>query len=371
MGAWPLSCSSYSTAIDEFDSIAGWDDPQTEPADADYPDVALQYPWYAWFVPSQPVDAPVENPSGFARERIELLSDYVTEELTSMAQVTRRLLWVTQADPNAYNRLAALKVIERILVILAVDPLDESMYLRDVNSQEQRRKERVFLAADETLRRLFSRPGRPAITPADREAYQEALKVYTSEPMPRLRWQRDLIRTVWSAYVTETDPAIVEASSIALRRAIRFAACNGLRAALVPEEVQSRDQPAVRLEVLSIYRRLGGVPALSFLLDVLKRPQAGSLLHQYDQDPQVRMSLVRMCGQLAFEHADQGPYGGQRPIEFLYSIATDESEAAGLRRVALEGLARCLSGKLKLETIPPDDEWAKAWWKRDVVERRR
>ena len=288
-----------------------------------------------------------------------------------MAQVTRRLLWVTQADPNAYNRLAAFQIIERILVILAVDPLDESLYLRDVSSQEQRRKEKVFLQADEALRRLFSRPGRPAITPEDRTTYQEALQVYTSEPMPRLRWQRDLIRTIWSAYVTEADPSIVAAAATALRRAIRFAACNGLRAALVPEKVQSKDQPAVRLEVLAIYRRLGGIPALSFSLNVLKRPQAGSLLHRYDQDPQVRMSLVRMCGQLAFEHADKGPFGGQRPIEFLYSIATDETESGGLRRVALESLARCLSEKLKLEKIPAGDQWARDWWKRDVVERRR
>ncbi|MEE2888202.1 MAG: hypothetical protein VX951_12300, partial [Planctomycetota bacterium] len=80
---------------------------------------------------------------------------------------------------------------------------------------------------------------------------------------------------------------------------------------------------------------------------------------------------VRMCGQLKFEHANVGPSGGQRPIEFLYSTAIDESEGDGLRRIALEGLARCLSSKLGFKMVPVDDEWARAWWKRDVVERRR
>lgn len=371
LGLLGTACSTYSTAIDEFDSIAGWNDPQTEPATVNYPDVALQYPWYAWFVPADPVEAPVENPAGFARERIDLLAEYVSLDLTSMAQVTRRLLWVAHADPNAFNRIRSLQVIERILRLLQVDLLDDASYSKGLDFEAQARQEKVFLEADATLRRLFGRRDRPALSNADRTAFRTALQIYTAEPLPRLRWQRDLIRTVWSAYVTETDPGVIDAAAIALRRAIRFAACNGLRAALVPDGIQTLDQPQVRLEVVSIYRRLGGIRAVSFLLDMLKRTQSGSLLHRFDQDLQVRMSLVRLCAQLKFEHADAGPFGDQRPIAFLYSIAVDESEDGGVRQVALEGLARCLSERLDFDTVPSDDQWARDWWKRDVVERKR
>ncbi len=371
LGLLLAGCSTYGTAIDEFDSIAGWSDPQTEPAVAKYPDIALQYTWYGWLMPGDPVDETVENPSGFARERIELLSEYVTGDLSTKAQVTRRLLWVAERDPSAFNRIQALTGIERTLRSLGADPLDLSAYTRELDPQQLQRQERALQQADATLRRLFARSTRPQLSVTERRDYVAALRAYTAEPVPRLRWQRDLIRTLWSSYVTETDPDVVDAATIALRRAIRFACCNGLRAALVPEDFQAADLPSVRREVLFIYRRLGGLGSLSFLLNMMVRPQAGSSLHRYDQDLSVRMALVRLCAQLRLEHAGAGPFGGARPIELLYVIAVDETEDDGLRRVALEGLARCLSEKLGFTTMPEGDAWAREWWKQDVVERRR
>lgn len=365
------ACSTYSTAIDEFDSIAGWDDPAVEPAAVKYPDTASQYPWYAWFMPSDPSEGSVDSPSSFARERIQVLGDYVTDDLTSMAQVVRRSLWVAHADPNPYNRISALQIVEQVLQALEVDILDEGYYLRDVDAQEQKSKEAVFLAADASLRELFAQSTGGSMSASDQAAYLEALQVYTAEPLPRMRWQRDLIRTTWSIYTAGSDPVVRDAAAAALRKAIGFAACNGLRSALVPQESGTLSQPAVRLAVVSTYRRLGGVRAVSFLLNTMKGTSGVAGIGSYDQDLHVRRLLVRLCGQLNFEHADAGSFGGQRPIEFLYSVGVDETEDDGLRTVALECLARCLSGKIEMKTVPVGDEWAKAWWKRDVVERNR
>ena len=365
------ACSTYSTAIDEFDSIAGWANPDEEPAVVKYPDTASQYPWYAWFMPSDPSEGSVDSPSNFARERIQVLGHHVTDDMTSMAQVVRRSLWVAHADPNPYNRISALQIVEQVLKVLEVDPLEETYYLRDVDAQEQKSKEAVFLAADATIRRLFEQSPGNSMSALDRAAYLEALQIYTAEPLPRLRWQRDLIRTTWSIYMSGSDAVVRDAAAAALRKAISFAACNGLKSSLVPQESGAQSQPAVRLAVVSIYRRLGGVRAVSFLLNAMKG-QSGVLgIGSYDQDLHVRRLLVRLCGQLSFEHADAGPFGGQRPIEFLYSVGVDESEDEGLRTVALECLARCLSGKLEMKTVPVGDAWAKAWWKRYVVERKR
>ena len=93
----------------------------------------------------------------------------------------------------------------------------------------------------------------------------------------------------------------------------------------------------------------------------------GAREHRYDRDEKVRMALVRICAQLEYEHAARGT---PKPLEFLYETAADETEEGDIRRVALEGLARCLHEKRGERRISLELDWADEWWKKYISERR-
>lgn len=364
-----LSSCSYVHSLEEFDSVAGWTDPLNEPESVAWQPRPLLYPWYRTAVTFgladlDPVPDEVDNPSGFARERLIELADWMGDDPTRVAQVARRMLWVVEKDPNSLNRITAIRGLERILRVLGRNPLAPEAYFEEVDAAKGLVLESRFRSAHETIQRMFSRT-EPSLTEAQRGEYVRALQDYVAVPVPRSTWRRQLIRTIWTVYFGErAHPDVRLAAHEALQQAVYYAVCNGLRSALVP--LDDEDFPAVRIEALLVFRRIGGIPAVPFVLQMMARPRLGNRALRYDRDVQVRMALVRVCGQLSYEHASAGT---PKPLEFLYETAADEDEDGDVRRVALEGLGRCLAAHRGERRVSLELSWAKEWWKQYVTSR--
>ena len=354
----------FANALDAFNSAANWVDENEEPADAVYSETPRQHS--VWGVSESLID----NPSEFVRWSAIDLVEYAGGDLREISLVVRRLLWMLSRDPNAFNRISALQGLEEILQRTEMDLLDPAVYYQETDPREGVAAERRFRDAHEKLIDLFERPGRPALSDAQRADYLATLEVYAARPLPRLQWQRLQLRILWGVLSVESDPEVRAAGYEALRWSLRSAMCNGLRAALVPQDRSAADLPDVRNRALLLYRRVSGIAALPFLLRFLARPQLVAAEQRYDPDPEVRRVLVRMCAQLKYEHAIQSFEGGPMPIEFLYETAADD-EDAGLRRVALEGLARCISGEQEGGRISLEFDWAREWWVEFVAQRDR
>jgi hypothetical protein len=355
----------YGMTLDEFDSVARWDDPLQEPSIVNWSANPSQYSWYSVFIGTDSVPAEEENPAGFARERLDDLVDSMGNDLSRIAQVARRLLWVSEKDPSALNRISAVRGMERILRTFDASVLDPAAYSR-VDAAKGIELLARLRAAHDAIETLHGRADRGTLTAPQRARYVSALRDYTALPVPRPEWRRELIRTTWTVFVVESDPEVQRAARQALRRSIYFAVCNGLRTALVP--LDEDDLPAVRIEALYTFRRLGGIDAMPFVFRMMARPKLGPSERRYDRDRKVRMALVRICAQLNFEHASKGD---PKPLEYLYETAADEDEESDIRRVALEGLGRCLHEKLGMRRISLERDWADEWWKQYITERGR
>jgi hypothetical protein len=344
-------CAAYEMALAEFDRVAEWEaKTREEPAEVAY-------------------SGQSENPSSVARNTMRTLVWEMGDETLRHLQVCRRLLWVASKDPSAYNRIVALQGIEHIVAARDNDLLAEEQYVKEISGAAIEGFERRVHSAYAALRRLIGRSHRPAIRPAERVEYLAAIRDFVEQPLGRERWQRDLLSFLWAVLVSEQDPAVLEAAQAAADRAIAYAACNGLRGALVPTGVDVAELPDVRVAAIHVYRRQAGPAALPFLLRLLAQPRIGPEDQRFDRDLDVRRVLVRLCAQLRYDLAMASHAGGPRPVEFLYETAVDEGEDVGLRRVAIEGLARCLAPELGIRRIDFDLEWARRWWRGFVVGR--
>ena len=360
----------FANTLDEFNSATHWIDENDEPDDAIYSETPRQHSEWGLLFGMGMSEALIDNPSGFVRQNAIELVEYAGRDPREISLVVRRLLWMLSRDPSTFNRICALEGLERILETLEMDLLDLNAYYQEIDPQEGERAETRFRQEHQRLTDLFGRADRPAMSEEQRSEYISTLRDYTARPLPRLRWQRDQLQTLWSILEVETDPDVRAAGSDALRTALKSAMCNGVRAALVPEDRNAADLPDVRLRALLLYRRVSGIAALPFVLRFLARPQLEAAGQSYDPDLEVRRALVRMCAQLKYEHAILSFEGGPMPIEFLYDTASGD-EDAGLRRVALEGLARCLSEEREGTRISLELEWAREWWREFVAQRDR
>src|SRR5690606_13261430 len=126
----------YDVARMEFDSATGFDPIVGEPEWLEYRDQVLRWPWYVRFfsgtgidwlaatiASAQPTLLEVENPSGFVRERIGLLTELAAEDFGRIADVAQRALWIVAVDPHSLDQIVALDAVERLLRRLQVDPL--------------------------------------------------------------------------------------------------------------------------------------------------------------------------------------------------------------------------------------------------------
>src|SRR5688572_22352257 len=119
----PLAgCWTYPTALAEFDSVTEQVQGASESEDLRYQTKVMRMPWVVrqldWsgfdnvLVQVLAVEReayPLDNPSGFARERIEVLPDLAGDDLHRIAEVATRLLWVANQDRNPLNQIAALR----------------------------------------------------------------------------------------------------------------------------------------------------------------------------------------------------------------------------------------------------------------------
>jgi hypothetical protein len=91
------------------------------------------------------------------------------------------------------------------------------------------------------------------------------------------------------------------------------------------------------------------------------RPDGGR--YEYDSDPDVRRTWIRLCGQLPQELAFASYESGPQPAEFLFDVASGDADA-GLRMAALAALSQLLGRPVSL-----DPAWADAFFKERALGR--
>ena len=364
------SCTTFGTAVAEFDSVSGLDETQEWPDEIAYRHDPKRYPWLVrkldgigsgWLFREvfavEPVLTDLDNPSGLARECIEVISLTETNDLNTCAVASRRLLWVAELDgEQPLNQAVAVGGIEQVIFALGFDPL--AMQLPDPERMT-RQKVDAWVAMLET-----GWPGtRDGVPLSEEEStrYIEALEELTRLPLVSGPRQRALIGALDKGLLLETDPKLVQTTRRALRRALYHGLTMGLRRAL------SADSPRVRETAIRALHRLGGNDSMAYILGLIAKPSSAASrgLNRYDEDRFVRLALVGMCGQLNRERAMATSGNGPAPVEFLYETFFGDPDE-GLRTVALEALARCLE-----RPVDFDPDWAERWWTDDYVPNRR
>ncbi|MHC4514880.1 MAG: hypothetical protein ACYTGW_01625 [Planctomycetota bacterium] len=359
---------SFWRALAEFDSSAARVQPEKEPEKLDYVEAPERLPWYVRQMEGlgfdflltrllnvKPTPVAQENPSGYARERLVTLIDMVGDDLERGAQVAVRLLWVLEKDRNILNRVVSLRGVETIVHGLGLDPMDPLLDTTDDSAARRREVE----AAETEMEQYWPGVREPGELGDDaRQAFIAALDRELRSPLPTPRARRQLVLALARGYADETDGAMRTRLEAVLRRALSFATGLGLRNSL------TANRPEVRDVAIRAYRRLCGPIGVPYVLRRIAAPAGSKRGNPYDPDPTVRLTLVRLCSQLRGEPAMKSVHGGKMPVDFLYETAIADDEA-GLRQVALEGLALCL----QRPKISFDEEWATTWRQQFIVER--
>lgn len=362
------ACTPFETGLAEFDSIAGRRGSEVEPEVLRYREEAERLPWPIRQLEGTPLytiltkavtigttRVPVENPAGFARERLRVLVARA-DSLDRMGVAANRLLWVLDRDPHPFNQVVAIDGLVGILRELGADPL------RVPAVDPQRTPPESVTAWIETLEKLWPtrRPPGPLASDRRRE-FLGALQRLTERPLPSARERRALAGALAAAAVRESDPELREHVRDALRRAIVFGAAQGVVGALAAPHGDVREAAVRGLH------RAGGPRAVPFLLARLAKPRGAGAkdTNRYDDARQVRRSLVLICGQIRPPLALRSFRGGPFPAEFLYDTAMSDPDP-GLRRVALEALAWSLGRRVDF-----DPAWAQEWWREYVPSRER
>lgn len=364
-------CADFGVALREFDSVSKREGAAEEPEQVAYADEASRDPWlFRNLVQGTPLaDAvtlvfdvtpevePVENPPAFARERLLELAATAGGDPVRQAIATNRALWIGALDPSPLNQITALQAYETLLLGIGLDPTEGLPRELDVQRADSQLAE--WLAVVQTW---F--PGRRDDKPfgaAERRRYAETLRAMTERPLLRTREQRNLIRALINAYQLETQDELVAEARSALGRAV----AHGLRVGLLIS-LRSR-APDVREAAVRTYARLRGAAVMPWVLDRIAQPstRTASPERRYDPNPWVRMTLLRLCGQVRKEAAERGEGQGPSPVEYLYEVAVGDPEPH-LRLAALEALAFVLQ-----VPFSDDAKWAEEWWRGYVLARRR
>ena len=359
---------SFRRLMAEFDSAAARTDPAKEPDKLEYVAAPERLPWYVRQMEGLGFDflfthlmnvgpSPVAqaNPSGYARERLEILITMVGDDVERAAQVGARLLWVLEKDRNLLNRVVSLRGVEGIVRDLGLNPMDP---LLDTTDDSDGRRRQVEAAEAEMEKYWPANRKTRRLNDAQREAFGAALASLTKSPLPSSLRRRQLALALATGYAQETDGMMSARLWDALRRSLLFAAGLGLRDSLTVGTPELRDV-AIRA-----YARLCGPIGVPYVLRRIAAPAGWGRGNPYDSDALVRLTLVRLCAQLRGEPAMTSVQGGKMAVDFLYDTAVSDDEA-GLRRVALEGLCLCL----QRPEITLEEEWATQWRQKFIVER--
>jgi hypothetical protein len=361
------ACTSYATVLREFDSVAQRVDSASEPSQLRYADKVERMPWVLrqvegsgldWLMISAfsfgPQAEVVENPSGFARERIAMLVERSGDDLAKIAQTSSRLLWVAQEDPNPLNRSLALHGLAELGGRVGADPAS----VLPAAGEEQAVELQQALARLE--KHWPAARGAEGLSDDARADYRKALETLTRAPLASAAGQRSLMRTLERGLAIEVDSELLDPARAALERAVQLGIASGLRQALHDPAAE------VREAAVTAIRKNGGPEAVAFVLYALTRTpsaQAGAR-NRYDDSVQVRMALVRLCAQLRPEQATRGHRDGPPPVEYLYDLIREEPGVPGLREAAFEALALC-----QRQPVSFDKAWVERWWREFLRQR--
>lgn len=364
------SCTTFNTAVVEFDSVSRIEGSEQWPEEVDYRQDPKRYSWLArqtdgigsgWLLRNvfevEPAPTEVDNPSGLARQCVEVMGDKGETDLNTIARATRRLLWVAELDvEHPLNQALALVGIENLMLFLGFDAND--MQLPDPEVMTREKVDAWVNTLDQGW--PGARQGAPLPEP-QRSEYVAALEHLTQLPLVSGRRQRALIGALDKGLELEDDPTLIEPSREALRKALFHGMSLGIRRAL------SSGSPGVREAGISALHRLGGADSVPKVLELVAKPSSSAArgINRYDEDPFVRLSLVRICGQLDKKRAMQSSGNGPAPVELLYEIFFADPDE-GLRTMALQGLAQVLERDVDFEP-----GWAERWWSDDYVPNRR
>jgi len=359
------SCLSYETSLTEFDSVTQLDAAEGEPAELVYRDDPSRYPWLFRQLQGSAFDSllkkvltveatpgKVENPVGFARERLEVLAAKTGSDIHRIADSSVRLMWVAQFDHDQpLNQVVAVQGIANMIERLDLDVLDVPAVDPAVPTPAEIGQ---WL---EVVQNFWPSERQQRLNDEQRQAYVGAVAKLTANPLPKGADQRALIRALDRGLELERDHLIAADLDAGLRRAMGHALRLALRNSLF--------SPSARVREAGVrgFCRLGGPPAVPYVMTALAKPSsiASRASNRFDEDPLVRLSLVRFCGQLSQAQASSSYQGGVAPIEFLYETAVSDDEL-GLRRIALEALAHTLGRDVSF-----DPQWAQKWWSEEYV----
>ncbi len=357
-----VGCAGYRTVIFEFDSATGLDRQTGEPEKLHYNPTPERWPWWVrhtegsgfdWFAvfafglaPSPRV---VENPSGYARERLAELPELAAGDLQRNAQVASRLLWIAESDEDhALNQVIAIRGMAVIMRAYKIDPLSLPRPREESPAVQQAHlRDRRFLAS--------MWPGQRArrLTAEDRSAYIEALQRLSALPASQPRMGRDLLRDLAYRLPQEGDNQLYRGTREAMRAVLGMELSEGLKKALGSSAAVVREEATLALYELS------GPTAVPYCLAALQKRSTGAAL--FDPSPEMRRSLIRICGQLRGPVLDQSyplvpGIQGPSPLRFLYETAHSD-RVEGLRTVAKEAISFCTGRPISFELTEIDQAW--------------
>lgn len=348
------ACTTYGVARMEFDSVAGIEGAREhgglEPESLRPQRVARRWPWAIRQIEGTGVDSfcigafgieprllEVEAPGEFFRQRLTTLVPFSLEDGGRRQDLGLRLLWVLARDNAPLDQIVALDAAATLLQSYGCDPVQVP-----------------FGAVDaELLRSAVEAAADLGRDPADVASAVEPLGAI---PAGRAADARAVIRDLRARLDEVRDREVLARWDQAIDRMLCTELSHALRLKVASTEPRVREAAAIALH------RLGGPGAVLFVLRVRSSPP-GAGPFEYDSDPDVRRTWVRLCGQLPTELAFASYEGGPQPAEFLYDVASRD-EDAGLRMTALAALSELLGRPVSL-----DPAWADAFFKERALGR--
>ncbi len=369
-------CPGFASAMSEFDSVAGWQPAKAEPDVVAYSEDAERLPFTVRVLEGSGLDVAltglfgiepskmkINSPATFARERMLCFAEDAVGSVQRAALATARLTWVLDGDPHPFNQITALRGLQIVASDLGLDPLQQELGPLGDQSDEAIAvawQLHVVVLRD-AVTELAAGGG---MAPATRSSCRSAVSRVAEQvpPAPRDRRAQMLLLN-YLAHRTP-DAELRVAADGALQIAMRRVVADSLRRALYEPR-----SPLVRDAAVRACCALGDELAVARIL----RSVTGAVARTTDQaassvsdlDRTVRLTLVRLCGQLPESAALQAAPGGPAPVEFLYDVIADGSADRSLQIAALEALACCLARPVSTER-----RWADTWWADYVVNKR-
>jgi len=368
-------CWSYGTVLMEFDSVAGYGGPgSAEPEPLVYKTTATRFPWLIRQFEGLGIgdlmnqilafpreEHPVEDPSGFARARVEQLANVAGKDLDKLCEAAWRLLLVIEKDEHVLNRAIAVEVLGQVAEVFRARPLTA---------------DEAGLALDSDAPTVFKRRSRDLVTVLDgawpvrgadergqdvREAYATALRDLSELDPGNLELERSRLRAVTEAMLDESDEEVRGFTLRYLMLCLHSAASRGLAAGV------RDDDPHVRETAVRRVWRLGRAGIVPWLLDELdarnKRALVPGAPQLVDPDVDVRRRLVHLAWALDLEAAAKARGNGLSALAFLVGTAQHDPEPA-LKLAASEALAF-----LVRRPVDPGGAWISEWWQGFVTRR--